>query len=84
MCPYYMLEHLLGICPGEVLLGSALIHGLGPFFGLKDSSGCLSVSITHLYLAFLFTNPCDDLSSIQISRMSHIYRSTDQPSSLHL
>ena len=20
MCPYYMLEHLLGICPGEVLL----------------------------------------------------------------
>jgi hypothetical protein len=20
MCPYYMLEHLLGICPGEELL----------------------------------------------------------------
>jgi Ni,Fe-hydrogenase III component G len=20
MCPYYQLEHLLGICPGEVLL----------------------------------------------------------------
>jgi hypothetical protein len=25
MCPYYMLEHLLGICPGVVLLDPLLV-----------------------------------------------------------
>ena len=31
MCPYYKLEHLLGICPGEVLLDPLVV--LCPIFG---------------------------------------------------
>jgi hypothetical protein len=46
MCPYYKLEHLLGICPGLVLLGPQVVSTMSNFLRnhqTDSQSGCTSL-----------------------------------------